>query len=183
MKEYLLIVLITFASCVKRMIIDKSNLVESTAPCESKSQEDIYFTICVDLIHNPDYLEILKEYLEEVPDNMNEMDVCYEVIEKLSTEENFDEIIDQFRKEENNIVVYSLPKSSAINKDLVPMKQAVIDDKYVKDRPLLIYDDELILQWPWKINWKKLWNAFVDVVEAFIPPLDPYLDRFKFKDQ
>ena len=110
---------------------------------------------------------------------MNEMDVCYEVLEKLSTEDNFDEIIDQFRNEENSPVVYSLPKSSAVNKDLVPAKERVIMEEQfiVEDR--IDKDYDLVLRWPFKINWKKLWNAFIDVVEALIPPLDPWLDRFK----
>lgn len=183
MKAYLLIVLITFTACVKQLLIDKSELVVEKSS-STYSEEDAYFTICLEFMHNPEYLDILKEYLEEVPDNKNEMDVCYEVMAKLSEQENFDDIISQITNGKNDVVVYSVTKSSQVNNDFIPFnKRLAIDERTLiepEDRLDMEYD--IVLKWPWKINWKKLFNALIDVVTAFIPPLDPVLDKYKFQD-
>ena len=177
MKKYILLLLITLAASVHKILIDDADLIPVSNINSKTSEElrnDLYFTVCMEMIRSEEYEKIVKEFLEEVPDDVTNIEIGLEICKKLSEMEQFQQLLDEMESSKNQIKGKVLDYNSNIktNKKLFPVIERRIVDDELELEPIQRIDREadIVLKGLFgKGFWKALFNLAVTIVEAFVP--------------
>lgn len=171
MNKLILCLLISIVVCINKLVIQEEDLI----PVESvisKSEEDItndiYFTVCIKLIKSKEYEEALKEFLDEFPDDVTNVEVGFEICKKLSEMDEFQQLIEEMKDKKNTLKeVYDYNSNFKNNIKIFPKKNLLISDKLEPSFEKIDMDIDIILKrkFGWKF-WKTVFNAVVTVVEA-----------------
>ena len=147
MNKLILILLISITVCVVRIKLEENDLIRVNNINSKSSEElgnDIFFTFCMNLINDPEYEELVKEFLNEFPDDVSNVEVGLEICSKLAEMDEFKQLVEIAKENKNQLpVLYDSKSTLTINK---------------KFNRLTLIEDELspILR---KGFWSKLWNA------------------------
>ena len=149
MKLYLFIALITITTCLKTINMNDLQLTKINKPLDL-DQENLKFTVCLEFIKSDEYKNQLKEYLSELPDDLNELEVGFEICNKLYEMEEFQQALDYILKNtgkprflyQKATIKQILPKNTNPIKDI-----GTIVERPIEPLPSL---DNIKLQ---KIRW------------------------------
>ena len=97
MKLYLFIALITITTCLKTINMNDLKVTKIIKPLDI-DQENLKFTICLEFIKSDEYKNQLKEYLSELPDDLNELEVGFEICNKLYELDEFQQALEYILK-------------------------------------------------------------------------------------
>ena len=173
MKQYLFLLIIAIAACIQKIDFDKEILIKATN-LESKSDEelsnDIYFTFCISLIKTKEYEELMKEYLEEVPDDLTDIEVGFDMCKKLAEMEEFQKIFTEMKAQKKNLnVMYDYKSNYKINQKIFSKTLPSTKFELSPSAERIDLEKDIILTWNWKKFWKGLFNLAITVVEVIWP--------------
>ena len=161
MRKYLIFFLISISTCIHQILLDESKLIDIKSVSTVK-REDIYFTLCLEMIRSDEYKQILKEMESQIPDDVTDIEVGMEACNKLSAYEPFIELIDALEKNKNDIKkIYSYESNLQANKQIFLPKKRLIP---------LEMEDRIVLKGIFsKFSWKNLFKALCIVAVAICP--------------
>ena len=167
MRKYLIFFLISISTCIRQMVLDESKLIDIKSISTVK-REDIYFTLCLEMIRSDEYKEILKEFESEIPDDVTDIEVGMEACNKLSTYEPFIELLDALEENKNDIKkIYSFQSNLQVNKQMLLLDRS---DKLIE----LEMEDRIVLKKLFSnFSWKNLFRAICIVAVAICPASAP----------
>lgn len=170
MNKLILCLLISIVVCINKLEIKEKDLIPVKSVISKSDEEitnDIYFTICINLIGSKEYEEAIKDFLDEFPDDVTNIEVGFEICKKLSEMDEFQQLIEEMKDKKSTIkLLYDYDSNYKKNKMLFPKKDLLISDKLEPSFEKLDMESDIILKGLFsKGFWKKLFNAVVTVVE------------------
>ena len=161
MKLYLFIALITITTCLKTINMNDLKVTKIIKPLDI-DQENLKFTICLEFIKSDEYKNQLKEYLSELPDDLNELEVGFEICNKLYELDEFQQALEYILK--NTGKPRFLYQKASI-KEISPIKTNPIKDiGTIVEKPIepLPFLDNINLQ-KIRFNFKSFLKGLVRV--------------------